>query len=132
VHVPWSIQAERNDDLKYIPTMRTDITLSSEEETIIIDAKFYKTILQTYRGGSPKLRSEHLYQMQSYMRHGREQYGENVSGILLYAATGEGELHLRYKLEDMSLQVVTLDLDQPWTNIASNVLAMVGASGRYH
>lgn len=123
-HVPWDIRSDHVDHLDYLPRMRTDVTLSGEDKTIIIDAKFYKSILTSYRGDKLKLRSEHLYQLQSYMRHGRKQYGENVSGILAYASTGEGDLRLRYDLEGLSLQIVTINLDRPWRDIASDVLLL--------
>lgn len=131
-HVPWSIEADVPEDLRYIPAMRTDITLTSEDETIIVDAKYYKDVLRAYRGGVPKLRSEHLYQIQSYLRHGREQYGNGVSGVLLYAATGEGDISLRYRLEGLPLRVMTLNLDRPWKQVTSDILAVVGANSRYH
>lgn len=129
-HIPWSVEAELEGDLKYIPAMRTDITLVSDSEVIVIDAKFYRRILHSFHGGSPKLRSGHLYQMQSYLRHSREVYGKNVSGILLYASTGEGELGLRYKIDGLPLQVQTLDLDRSWKEIASSILDVVKAPSR--
>ena len=126
-HIPWSVEAESEGDLKYIPTMRTDITLISNSEVIVIDAKFYRKILHNFYGASPKLRSGHLYQMHSYLRHARDVYGDNVNGVLLYASTGEGELGLRYTLAGLPLQVRTLDLDRPWKEIASNILNVVKA-----
>lgn len=131
-HVPWRIEADRTEDLTYIPTMRTDITLMSRDEIIIIDAKYYRNIFRSHRGATAKLRSEHLYQIQSYMKHAQDRAGGTVRGILVYAATGEGSLDLRYRLDGLPLEVVSLNLDRPWAAIANDVLALAKQSNRYN
>src|SRR5207302_1942944 len=59
--------AGKPDDLGFLPTMTTDVTLSSNERTIIIDAKYYKDALQTNRG-SRTVHSGNLYQLIAYLR----------------------------------------------------------------
>ena len=131
-HIPWRIEADRAEDLTYIPTMRTDVTLMSRDEIIIIDAKYYRSIFRSHRGASAKLRSEHLYQIQSYMKHAQDHTSGTVSGILVYAATEEGSLDLRYQLDGLPLQVVSLNLDRPWAAIADDVLALSKQFSRYN
>ena len=54
--------------LALLPTMRTDLVLESPTRTIVLDAKYYAEAL-TQRFDKTSIRSGHLYQLASYMRH---------------------------------------------------------------
>jgi 5-methylcytosine-specific restriction enzyme subunit McrC len=124
--VPWNIESPDPSHAQYVPDMRTDVALCSANRTIIIDTKFYKEVLVTNRWGSRKLRSEHLYQILTYMRHSAEQDEIETEGILLYADTGRDDLHLDYAISNQRLRVRTLHLDRPWAEIHNELLDLVG------
>jgi 5-methylcytosine-specific restriction enzyme subunit McrC len=123
--VPRNIASVDPAHMHYIPEMRTDVLLRSTDRAIVIDAKFYKNVLMTNRWGGRKLRSEHLYQILSYMRHCVEQDRVETEGILLYAATGQ-HLDLAYDISGQRLRVHTLQLDRPWHAIRDGLLSLVG------
>ena len=66
--------AERNartateEDLRYLPTMRTDVSLESSTRHIVIDAKYYSKTLQTYFG-TDTIHSGNLYQLYAYLKN---------------------------------------------------------------
>jgi 5-methylcytosine-specific restriction enzyme subunit McrC len=124
--VPWNIETRHPSHAQYIPDMQTDVTLRAPKRTIIIDTKFYREVLVSNRWGSQKLRSEHLYQILSYMRHSEEQDQIKTEGILLYADTGRDDLHLDYEISNQRLRVHTLHLNRPWPEIHDELLALVG------
>jgi 5-methylcytosine-specific restriction enzyme subunit McrC len=67
--ITWEAECHIPDQASYLPTMVTDVTLRSPLRTIVIDAKFYRQTLVNRHGGRPKIRSDHLYQLQAYMRN---------------------------------------------------------------
>ena len=42
-HLKWNASATKLSDLQFLPTMITDVTLTSVDRTIVIDAKYYRT-----------------------------------------------------------------------------------------
>lgn len=83
--IKWALQGESDD---FLPKMQSDIMLKSKDKVLILDAKFYSFITQsqyekkTYRNGN-------LYQIFTYVKNEEANTDKNVSGILLYAKTGE-------------------------------------------
>ena len=107
-----------------LPQMKTDVTLESPNRKIIIDCKFYKNALG---GGqfNEKFYSSHLYQILAYLRNQAIQEGwEAVEGILLYPAVNQ-KLHHKFQLEGHTVQIVTLDLNQPWQKIRDRLLELL-------
>ena len=70
---------------EYLPGMHTDIVLSTKNQTLIIDTKFYSKILSTHYN-KDLLHSGNLYQIITYVLN-MAKYAPNVSGMLLYAKT---------------------------------------------
>lgn len=75
---------------RYLPAMRADVTLRKPGRTIIMDAKFHKTTLKSYRGGPERIRPGHLYQLLAYLQHTDKESRSPVEaeGILLYPLNG--------------------------------------------
>ena len=76
-----------------LPIMKTDVTLSSGDKILIIDAKYYERATQVQFGVN-KLHSGNLYQIFSYVKNRQwaiEASGKTgqVAGLLLYARTDE-------------------------------------------
>lgn len=107
----------------HLPGMITDITLRSKERTVVIDAKFYKDALAGGLG-VPKVHSGNLYQMLAYLQHTAKGVTTPVDGILIYPLTGP-PLRLHYRLLGFDVQVVTIDLTQPWQAIHNDLLDLL-------
>jgi 5-methylcytosine-specific restriction enzyme subunit McrC len=122
--MPWLAEAEEESDLAYLPIMQTDITLRSRDRTIIADAKYYKEMLAGGRY-TPKVRSDHLYQLSAYLAHaGKKEPGKRLSGLLIYPSQGRS-LRLRYHLLGTPVTVATVDLSAEWPAIHSELIALI-------
>ncbi len=110
----------------YLPTMVTDITMRSPERIFVIDAKFYSDTFSR-RYNAPKIHSENLYQLLTYLQHaGLNNPGVPVEGALVYPAAGEA-IRLRYRLRGFDIQIATVDLTQPWRAIRQSLLELLNA-----
>ena len=106
-----------------VPGMQADVILESKsrERRVILDTKFYTTVLP---GG--KLNSGHLYQLLAYLRNrqARRPVGLQHEGILLYAQSGE-RVRADIRLEGFHIQARTLDLNRDWREIHREMLAIL-------
>lgn len=120
----WDAEALVPGAMAILPVMETDIVLNSPKRTIVMDAKYYKEVLVGRPGFPRKLRSAHLYQLSSYMRHAALlNPGKQVDGALIYPTVGE-EVAADYKLFDNRVRVVTIDLSREWKDIHDALLAV--------
>lgn len=119
--ISWQLDDEFSSML---PIMQTDIMLSKENTTLIIDAKYYTHTTQT-QYSSNTLHSDNLYQIFTYVKNKDAEYGEvphTVSGMLLYAKTDETiQLNQIYHMSGNKISVRTLDLNQPFKKIANQL-----------
>jgi 5-methylcytosine-specific restriction enzyme subunit McrC len=120
--VRWNVTADAAA-LKWLPEMQLDVLLSSAAGRMVIETKFYAQPFQE-RYDTQKLRSDHLYQLLTYLRHLGACPGPQPSGLLLYAGAAQ-PIELRYEVAGVTVRVETLDLDQPWPMIRRDLLAMV-------
>ncbi len=109
--IPWQL----DDDMgAMLPVMQTDIMLSKENKTLIIDAKYYSRTTQT-RYDVHTLHSGNLYQIFTYVKNKEIELSKEsheVSGMLLYAKTDEVVLpNNTYRMSGNKISVQTLDLD---------------------
>ena len=120
----WSGNSTNRADWKALPTMKTDITLRGSEHTIVMDAKFYRSPLAS-NFGTKRVRPAHLYQLFSYLKHaGIRSPAVPVRGALVYAAVDES-FRYRYDLDGHDVQVVAIDLTQPWQMIRTDLLGLL-------
>lgn len=115
--VEWNIDVEEST-LSLIPEMRTDIMLTFPERTLIIDTKYYGQSMQTYMDKTT-IRSNNLYQINSYVLHEDKTHSGNVDGMLLYVKTQEpicpdGQMKLS---DGNAIYFRNLDLNQDFGNI---------------
>ena len=124
--VDWVAEAREKDHLKYLPEMRTDITLHSQDRVVVADAKYYlKALGGGRKKGNPKIRSGHLYQLLSYLTHTqRLNPDKQASGILVYPAVNYS-LRLEYRLLDFPVTVATVNLGANWPTIHNELLDLV-------
>ena len=112
------------EDRALLPIMRTDVSLQSDEHSLIIDCKFYKEAL-TYRYEKAKVHSSHLYQLYAYLRNAERYSGwEQSNGILLYPAVSHSFDH-NFKIEGRQMRVVSIDLAQNWKTIEKALLELL-------
>jgi 5-methylcytosine-specific restriction enzyme subunit McrC len=105
-----------------LPHMETDITLRSPTRVIVIDTKFSKRALQTNLG-KQSLRSEHLYQLYSYLKN-LEQRGppfNNAEGLLLYPVVNQ-QVDFSAELPGHKLSIRTIDLQLPAESLGETLL----------
>ena len=124
----WNVEAPESEDIKYLPTMVTDISLKTPDGYLIIDAKYYKNTLHAYY--DEKIRSANLYQLFSYLKN-IEAKGPNykrASGILLYP-TVKHSLDLNYEIQGHRISIKTIDLARQWQTIRTDLLKIVGVEG---
>lgn len=115
--VEWNINVEESS-LSLIPEMRTDIMLTFPKRTLIIDTKYYGQSMQKYMDKAT-IRSNNLYQINSYVLHEDKLHAGNVDGMLLYAKTQEsispdGQMKLN---DGNTIYFRNLDLNQDFGNI---------------
>ncbi len=104
-----------------LPLMRSDITLTIGNKTLIIDAKCYTNTTQTYHD-THKLHSNNLYQIFTYVKNKAasiQDENHSVSGMLLYARTeSEIQPNNSYKMSGNDIHVKTLNLNCEFREIA--------------
>lgn len=122
--IPWQLDDDMN---AMLPVMQTDITLSKDEKTLIIDAKYYSNTMQT-QYDVHTLHSGNLYQIFTYVKNKESQLSSQpheVSGMLLYARTDEAILpNNTYRMSGNRISIQTLDLDCNFEQIAAQLDAI--------
>jgi 5-methylcytosine-specific restriction enzyme subunit McrC len=132
--IDWDAGFGEPSHARHLPSMRTDAVLRSADRTIVIDAKFYRQTLVRHMGGEEKVRSAHLYQLLTYLRHIRpapQSYGR-AEGVLLYPRIDGRDLRLEYALAGHRVRIRTLALDRDWREVHDELLELVASpiSGR--
>ena len=97
-----------------LPVMQTDIMLTKDEKTLIIDAKYYAHTTQRQYDKNT-LHSGNLYQIFTYVKNKEAELADQphkVAGMLLYARTDE-EIYpeKEYRMSGNQIGVRTLNLD---------------------
>lgn len=102
-----------------LPKMQTDIMISNQEKTLIIDAKYYENIFYTRQDfGTKTIHSKHLYQIFTYVKNQDKEQKGNVYGLLLYAKTEEEDtISYDYKMSGNRISVKTLDLNVEFSEV---------------
>jgi len=122
--IPWALD---DGSGTMLPIMQSDITLSFENKTLIIDAKYYSHTTQN-QYDVHTLHSNNLYQIFTYVKNKVAEVGGEhvVSGMLLYAKTEE-EIQPDgvFQMSGNKISVKTLDLNREFKEIADqlNVIA---------
>ncbi len=99
-----------------LPTMQSDIMLSHNDRTMIIDAKYYAHTTQM-QYNVHTLHSNNLYQIFTYVKN-KSAEGGVVSGMLLYAKTDEEVTpDCTFNMGGNQIGATTLDLGGSFTII---------------
>lgn len=123
-NIYWQMESSE-EERKFLPKMQTDISLLSADRKIIIDTKYYKETLQQHYY-SEKIHSQNLYQLFSYLKNmaKKSPLDEKCEGILLYPSV-QKEINLRYKHENHTISIFTLNLAQPRELIHKRLLEIL-------
>jgi 5-methylcytosine-specific restriction enzyme subunit McrC len=124
----WNAIAAKTEDLKYLPSMLTDVTLISPERHIIIDAKYYRDALQAHYD-SKKVHSSNLYQLLAYLRATEHEFPKKYppEGILIYPVNGD-PIDLKFKIDGHLVRIYTLNLNQSPDELERDLLGLVTSS----
>ena len=113
-NINWNIEGNTSG-IEFLPNMQTDITLTGENKTLIIDTKFYShSILLHYDKVS--YLSNNLYQIFTYVKNKDVANIGNVEGMLLYAKTEDDILteENTFNMSGNNISIRVLDLNQEW------------------
>ena len=122
----WALKADSLAAEAVLPTMKTDVSLTSETRKIIIDCKYYREALKTYYD-KERLISGHMYQLFAYVAHAEQQPPKRpVQGMLLYPVVKK-ELRFSYQLTGTNheLTIATVNLNQNWANVEQELLELL-------
>ena len=116
-YIKW--QLDDDYDLM-LPVMKSDITLSQENNVLIIDAKYYQHSLQE-NYDNKSIHSNNLYQIFTYVKNKEVELKDmehSVSGMLLYAKTDEDDFpENTYSMSGNKISAKTLDLNVEFEEI---------------
>ena len=108
--IEWNLDSGSMD--AFLPRMQSDIMIEHLGKTLIIDAKYYNSSLQTNtRWGGQTVHSHNLYQIYSYVKNQDVKHDGSVSGMLLYANTEGENPDADYMMDGSRISVKTLDLN---------------------
>lgn len=123
--IPWNI-IEEESTTSILPIMQTDIFLSNNGRTLIIDAKYYTSSMAA-NFDKRTIHSNNQYQILSYvLNHDRDHSG-TTDGMLLYAKTDEeispnGQMKWR---DGNTIYYRTLDLNCEFSQIKEQLDGIV-------
>lgn len=102
--------------------MRTDIALRGGRHTLIIDAKYYRSTLQTGRYGKESIDSANLYQILAHTKNADVRRDGSASGMLLYArTTTDLQPDLDVVIQGNRIGARTLDLNLLWKHLCAQL-----------
>jgi len=118
--IDWDVP--QGTDVSLLPKMQSDIMLSDETKTLIIDTKFYGSIMQL-NWERHSYRNSHLYQILAYVNNQQAIQSErNVEGMLLYAKTSDDvPKSATWQIAGHDIAVRILDLSLPFAEIAKQL-----------
>jgi 5-methylcytosine-specific restriction enzyme subunit McrC len=115
-------------DSDFLPKMETDITLTFNGKTLILDTKWYGKTMSAYwrespyQSGKHKYHSGNMYQIYSYVNNAAKGTVGDVSGVLLYAKTDEEITpDNEYFISGNGIGVKTLDLSMDFAKISAQL-----------
>ncbi len=123
--IPWQL----DDDNKFmLPIMKSDITLTTKDHILIIDAKYYGNNIQEYRDTNTII-SGNLYQIFTYVKNKAlipENKDKTIAGMLLYAKTDQTiQPDSTYRMSGNEISAKTIDLNCEFEDIKDQLNQIV-------
>ena len=124
--IKWNVNDNSVSSSSMLPIMQSDITLTLDERTLIIDTKYYSRNLQEHFGKST-FHSSNIYQIHTYVMNEDKTHTGNVDGMLLYAKTAADiQPYGDFTTNDGNILMVrTLDLAQDFEHIKHDLDKLV-------
>ena len=108
-------------DLRYLPTMNTDVVVERGNRSLVIETKYTARVLMS-RYEIERARPEHLYQLFAYLQNYAEyRQGNMVGGLLLYPRSSS-VLNVPFSVMGHPVRLATLDLDQDWEGVERDLV----------
>lgn len=123
--VKWNINQELST-VSILPIMQTDIMLSINGRTLIIDTKYYGHTMQQ-QFNKTAIHSNNMYQIHTYVTEHDVNRDGSVDGMLLYAKTQEsivpdGQMSMK---SGSTIYFRTLDLNQDFSLIRQQLNKLI-------
>lgn len=124
--INWDVRDVDAHAFKYLPVMKTDISITSPTRKIIIDTKYYKECFQEHYE-KKTLISGHFYQLIEYLENSDAQSSSNLKseGILLYPAVNFHESISFPVLRGHKVTVRMINLNQDWKFIIRDLISYI-------
>ena len=118
-HISWALDAGPRDGL---PVMANRRHAGEGGHFLAVDVKCYGNVYQS-RHGHPTFQSASLYQLFAYVKNivQAKETSARVSGLLLYAATGERVEPSSCQMSGKRIGMATLDLNRPFSEIRAQL-----------
>ena len=124
MHIGWRASDLGEGTPAMLPRMITDVTVAWPDRKLILDCKYYQEALVS-RYDALRFRSGNLYQLNAYLTNKAAEPGwENVEGMLLYPSNGYHFDHIFTLHGCHQIRVSTIDLQQVWPKIESDLLGL--------
>jgi 5-methylcytosine-specific restriction enzyme subunit McrC len=116
--IQWNLETIGSNSANMLPVMQTDITLSLNGRTLIIDTKYYSQNMQE-NFGKLSLNSPNMYQIHTYVMSEDVKHTGKVDGMLLYAKTvSDQQPYYNGVTPDGNIIMVrTIDLNRNFSDI---------------
>ena len=124
--IKWNFCESNAGSSSILPVMQSDITVTLDERTLIIDTKYYSNNLQEHFGKFT-IHSPNFYQIHTYVMNEDKGHTGKVDGMLLYAKTqAEIQPDSDFRTNDGNMLMVrTLDLSNDFENIRTELDTLV-------
>jgi 5-methylcytosine-specific restriction enzyme subunit McrC len=127
-HLNWNLVPADDTAQAHLPKMRTDVVIEFTDRIVLIECKYYPSVLTTGYYDTKRVRSAHLYQLFAYQQHLKIRYpGKHIQSILLYPVA-QDSLFLRYHMEGEPVCVATINLNQHWQQVEADLMQLIAPS----
>jgi len=122
--IQWSLDNPVDEETKrYLPKMKTDVSIYINDRKIILDAKYYQDPLKV-NYEKEELYSSNLYQLFAYIQNSKD--NKNIEGILLYPTITK-DLDLEYVIKGNTIKINTINLGlEDWRLIEESLDKILG------
>jgi 5-methylcytosine-specific restriction enzyme subunit McrC len=124
----WNLTPASDEAKAHLPKMRTDVIIEFPSRVVLIECKYYPSVLTTGYYESKRVRSAHLYQLFAYQQHLKTRYsGKQIQSVLLYPVA-QDSLMLRYNMDGEPVCISTISLNQHWKQVEADLMNLIDFS----
>jgi 5-methylcytosine-specific restriction enzyme subunit McrC len=125
--IKWKLSGSTEEFQAFLPKMQTDVCITTDEKRIIVECKYTADLFEAQRfEGTQKLRSAHLYQVNSYLDNLPDTpLSASCRAILLYPVATRSFAADFTRGGGQAVSVRTVNLNQDWQDIERSLLNLV-------